>query len=379
MLERYGVSNPSQLPSHKKVMDRVNAKRKEMFASGELVPHFKGQTKETNPTLKRVAEELSKKRKEQYASGELVPWNKGLTKEDSESLMSISRKVSKRKKRNETLEYSYDLGKVVVEFGKFLVNNLSYTTNKKNNNLILPFVWEIFYQKELEMWKDESVRKMLIQNRCTYLHKLEKDLTDNELLVGFSRSLIHKGYSSFSPFVMKSFIQEYNISSIYDPCGGWGHRMLGAWDIRYHYNDFNSELVKAIEKMHEFYNEISSSGEKTFSCEDASAYVPEGKFDAVFTCPPYFNTEDYMFEGDSSSVFPEYEDWLNTWWRNVVKRGKQVSDTFAYVISNKYSEDMNRILEEEDFVLDSKKLVSSGRANHMNTSAVEHLYIFRVN
>ncbi len=621
MMEKYGVKNPSNLPSRKEVMKRINEERKRKFASGELVPFFKGKTKETNESLRRASEKISKKKKEKYKSGEIEVWNKGLTKENSEIVKSIGEKVSKRKKgkkptekeyehileisknikgmkhskeriektkkttmerygfgsylsiaykegletikekyngffpeseefkkrseeifskmkktnmekygfeyavqnkevfekilktkkengtsnsskeekdsidlllekrkevwaqhktkdypffcdvylpkddlyiefnyhwthndhpfnednpediislkewiekskksdfykvaidvwtfrdpkkisyfkknslnykifysknqfkeflkeldsdilkfNKDKLRYFYEEKTIIEEFKKFLKKNLSYKTNKKNTNLVLPFVWRIFYQHELKKWENQKIRNKLIQNRISYLHKKEEDLKDNELLSGFSKSGIYKGYSSFSPYIMKSFIRDYNISSIYDPFGGWGQRLLGAWNIRYHYNDYNPFLVPKIKELYDFYSNIEKGNLKTFSCKDASTFIPNEKFGAVLTCPPYYNTEDYNFEGDSKNLVDNYDEWINEWWRGVIKSCKRISPIFAYVVSEKYKNDMNRVIEEEGLQLIEKHLVSSGRKNHLNSSAKEFLYIYK--
>lgn len=260
---------------------------------------------------------------------------------------------------------------------KRLCNSIySYSSRAFYNDLILPFVWEIFYKKEIELWKDYKIRKKLIQNRIQYLHKVQDEITDLEILRGFSKSLIHKGFSSFSPFTIKNFIKNYNITSIYDPCGGWGHRLLGAWNIDYWYNDYNKELTNKIEEMFLFYNKFKSSN-KYFSYEDASTFLPSRKFDATFTCPPYFDIEDYDFNGDSSSVYPDYNEWLNVWWRGVVKNSFKVSDIFAFVISRKLLNDMSNVLKEEGFVFVKEEIITQVKKNHLSKSSEEVLSIWK--
>ncbi|MBW2986724.1 very short patch repair endonuclease, partial [Candidatus Woesearchaeota archaeon] len=100
-----------------------------------------------------------------------------------------------------------------------------------------------FYEREKELWKDEKIRKKLIENRCKYLNKSENELTNNELLRGFKISGIVYGYSQFSPLWIKAFIEKYNVTSIYDPCAGWGHRLLGASKIKYIANDIDERTV----------------------------------------------------------------------------------------------------------------------------------------
>ena len=211
-----------------------------------------------------------------------------------------------------------------------------------------------------------------------YLQKKESELTDLDLLRGFSRSLIHKGFSSFSPMIIKSFIRDYKVSSIYDPCGGWGHRLLGSWNIEYWYNDFNSNLVDRMRKIFCYYDNIVPSNKKYFSCNDAATFVPSRKFDAVFTCPPYFDVEDYDFDGDSSKLHFSYQDWLENWWGSLVKNSKQIAPIFAYVFSSKFLEDMNILLERNGYYEVERILVSQKRKNHMSVNAEEYLTIWRL-
>lgn len=268
--------------------------------------------------------------------------------------------------------------KIDEKFKTFLTSYKTYNSKLKYNELLLPFIWTIFYKKELELWKNFDIRKKLIQNRISYLNKKRDQLTDNIILQGFSRSMIHKGFSSFSPHVISSFIRDFHIKSIYDPCGGWGHRMLGAWNIEYWYNDFHGELVEKVKEMYLYYNKIKLSEKKTFTCKDAASFVPNQRFDAVFTCPPYFDLEDYDFEGDSAKLTGSYKIWLEDWWSNVIKNAKQVSNIFAFVTSVKYLEDMCYQLKKQNYKEIKKIKVSKSRKNHMSVNAEEFLTIWKL-
>lgn len=278
---------------------------------------------------------------------------------------------------NRDLEYDSS-DNLEKEFINFFKGSSCYSSRTKNNKLLLPFIWKEFYKGEIWAWKNMDNRTELIQNRCMYLNKQIEDLTDNDILRGFNISGMRRGFSSFSPKITTSFINEFNINSIYDPCGGWGHRLLGAWNIDYHYNDTNTKLVDDIRKVNSYYSTIKTGGTHTFSNEDSSEFIPSKKFDATFTCPPYFDTEIYDSEKTSTNRYGKYQDWLDIWWRNTIRNCKKVSNIFAYVISEKYAEDMNRILEEEDFILLDIKKVSNGKRSHLSVSANENLFIYKL-
>ena len=265
------------------------------------------------------------------------------------------------------------------DFINFFKGSSFYTSRIKNNRLLLPFIWKEFYKGEIEAWKELELKTKLLKNRCMYLNKRIEDLTDNDILRGFNVSGLRRGFSSFSPKIITSFMNEFNIKSIYDPCGGWGHRLLGSWNIDYHYNDTNTELVNNIKSLDKYYSNIKQGGIHTFSNENASEYIPNRKFDATFTCPPYFDTEIYSSDKTSTNIYKDYSSWLNIWWRNTVINSKKVSNIFAYVISEKYALDMNRVIEEEGFTLIDIKIVSVNKKNHISVSAKENLFIYKLN
>lgn len=289
---------------------------------------------------------------------------------DTEEFIANDRKYS---------DFKYSEDKLQKGFKYLLSDYKAYNTNSKYTYLVQPFVNHLFYKKEYELLKDDNFELDLIQNRCLELNKTQDQLTDLEILRGITISGKYKGYSSFSPLIVKSFIRDYGVSSIYDPFGGWGQRMLGAWDIDYHFNDANKNLIKPIKDMYKYYNEIIPSSIKTFSYEDAAEYIPSKKYDAVLTCPPYYNTEIYNHDQDSYKLVNNYKEWLDLWWRKVIQNAKQTAPIFAYVISDKYAEDMNKILIEEGFYLANTHQVSSKKSSHLNTAANEKLYVFNYN
>jgi hypothetical protein len=111
-----------------------------------------------------------------------------------------------------------------------------------------------------------------------------------DILNGFKRSGIYYGYSHFNPLWFKWFITEYNIKTCYDPCGGWGHRLLGSTDLDlYIYNDLSTSTYNNVNRIIEYFNIHNTV---TYN-NDAKTFIPTEQFEAMFTCPPYFNVEEY--------------------------------------------------------------------------------------
>lgn len=172
------------------------------------------------------------------------------------------------------------------------------------NYIIKQFQCTEFYKKEMEIFATQpNTRRKLIQNRCKYLNKKEWELIPNDLLTGFKKSGLYYGYSHFNPLWTNWFVNRYQVKTVYDPCGGWGHHMLGMLSCdKIIYNDINRKVVENVCLMKSYF----SIDNLEVHCDDAQIYLPE-PVDAFFMCPPYFNVEDY---GNEFKSLEEYEKFL---------------------------------------------------------------------
>jgi len=261
------------------------------------------------------------------------------------------------------LEYIYNKSDLDREFNSLRNKKGNFNASAYNNKIVLTYQYKVFYEKEIALYKtDPALRRKLIENRIKYLFKEEFELTDKELLRGFKISGIHVGFSHFSSLWVKAFIEKYNIKSIYDFCGGWGHRLLGSLNLdTYIYNDIDIRIVNNCKKIVEDFN----IDNVIFYNNDSSIFTPKESYDCVFTCPPYFKTEKYNHNSTSINKYSEYEDWLNVWWRNSVKCSiKNCKKYFSFVVNNKYKEDMKRVCIEEN--LNFIEEIKVGKQNNLN-------------
>lgn len=194
------------------------------------------------------------------------------------------------------LYINQDTNKLNKEFEYYLNSKPSLNIISTKNYIIKYFQQNVFYAKEQELFCNENIAYRLIENRIKYLHKSPLDISDLELLDGFKKSGIYYGYSHFNPNLFKWFIKEYNCKKCYDPCGGWGHRLLGALNLdTYIYNDISSKVVSNIKNIINFFDIDSCINIKLYN-EDSRIFCPSDEFDSIFTCPPYFNLEHYDCE-----------------------------------------------------------------------------------
>ena len=180
---------------------------------------------------------------------------------------------------------------------------------------------KVFYKRELELWNTNPLRNgkwgtvqaFLYANRYKYLNKLPHELTDRMLLRSFRISGLHMGYTSFNSSLMRQVIEKYNVKSVYDPCAGWGERMMtcGKLGVSYEGCDINSELFEGYKKLYELIDRF-----KPFLHNNDSAnQLVTGDADAIITCPPYKGIEVYSDNGAENLSDEDFA----AWWGEVVK------------------------------------------------------------
>ena len=277
----------------------------------------------------------------------------------------------------EPLSYSYPMEECKIEF-KTLTTSPGNYNSRPNHNKIINTFQPHFYEIENEIWKNPVTKIKLLNNRVKYLGKNIKDISEREILRGFKISGIHNGFSHFASLWIKKFIEDYNISSIYDPCGGWGHRLIGASNIKYIYNDIDERTCNGVKNMIEAFD----MKDKTVYNNDASEFTPEENYDAVYTCPPYFTIENYNHVNTSTEKYPSYFEWINIWWREVVRHSvKPSTKYFSFVISEKMITDLKIVCVEEGLKFEKEILIGADTKSHFQKDMVmnkcEYLVIFR--
>lgn len=226
----------------------------------------------------------------------------------------------------------------------------------------------VFYANEIALWNKNpyvlrhgTLQARLYENRYKYLGKLPYELSDAEILRGLSIAGLYRGYSVFDNTGMVDLIKRYDVKSIYDPCAGWGERLLtsGLLGVKYHGCDINMRLFGGYDSLINHYNLQNC----TTHLGDSSIYdMRKHNHDCVFTCPPYESVEHYTMVGAENF---SHEDFLK-WWKEVVLYS--VSDTthvFAYQINTRFKDDMNQILLDLGWTLTEQIPVGKKVVSHL--------------
>jgi RimJ/RimL family protein N-acetyltransferase len=120
--------------------------------------------------------------------------------------------------------------------------------------------------------------------------------------------------------VIQHFFPDYQTNPVYilDPSSGWGDRMMAAIATGSHYTgiDPNTALIKPYKNMINFFDEYDTKSRITMinsGFEDPELKLPYfGKYDLVFTSPPYFKMENYSSEKtQSANKYTTENSWFN--------------------------------------------------------------------
>lgn len=282
------------------------------------------------------------------------------------------------------LNINFEHNVLKKELSYFIQNKGNYSAQPNKNKIILHYQWKEYYKNEINLWEKNPLiqnfmplQSWIYMNRKKYLNKDAINISDLEILRAFKISGLYIGNSQFSPLWIKKFIEDYDIKSIYDPCGGWGHRIIGSYNIKYIYNDINTPVYKNCVKM---IKELNIPHVICYN-EDSSLFSPNDIYDCVFTCPPYWKKEIYSKKGAENL---DYNDFLNWWNKTILHSLNNNVKYFAYVISNDLKEDMNRICIQNNLMWLCEKYLNNN-INHFQrkpTSCIkkgESIQIFQNN
>jgi hypothetical protein len=133
--------------------------------------------------------------------------------------------------------------------------------------------------------------------------------------------------SFYRPHFAKQIIGETGLAAgtLFDPCAGWGGRMLGtvAAGWRYRACEPNPDTHANLERMMDFLRNIAGVKiDAEIHCQPVETFDLQtlGPVDIVLTSPPYFNLEVYTHDPEQSyNQFDTYDTWRDQWFRPLIK------------------------------------------------------------
>lgn len=182
------------------------------------------------------------------------------------------------------------------------------------------------------------------QNGFSNVVLTERTVEDGEVKINSGRS--HNGNASvLDPVVCEIILRFFMPSSgkrVYNPFGGGvqmgfvaganGLEYLSS-EIRQNQCDVNNTLCQDFKKV-------------KWVKSDSSTYKPKGKYDLVFSCPPYYQVEEYLDyngkppKGELNSI-PTYQEFRDTLFRGYEKAIEVLNDNCFFVVMVGDSRDKN--------------------------------------
>lgn len=207
--------------------------------------------------------------------------------------------------------------------------------------------WETFYARELQMWEADEVhhrkwgrlRARLLANRLHYLGKLPESAL--EIVRGLAISGEIRSYSTFVNTAMVAVLDKYEPTHMYDPCSGWGERLLTCAQrgVTYTGTDISEAVVTAHQGL---INRLGLTNASVSLGDSATRDMRSGSHEMVLTCPPYGDTEIYTSDGAENL---DDEAFLE-WWKQVVSMSvAPLTRVFAFQISEKWRERMSAVAQ----------------------------------
>ena len=207
--------------------------------------------------------------------------------------------------------------------------------------------WEAFYARELQMWEADEVhhrkwgrlRARLLANRLHYLGKLPESAL--EVVRGLAISGEIRSYSTFVNTAMTAVLDRYEPTHMYDPCSGWGERLLTCAQrgIAYTGTDISDAVVAAHQGL---IDRLGLTGVDVALGDSATCDMRGGSHEMVLTCPPYGDTEIYTSQGAENLDDVAFLEW----WKQVVFMSVAPSTrVFAFQISEKWRKRMSAVAQ----------------------------------
>jgi hypothetical protein len=141
------------------------------------------------------------------------------------------------------------------------------------------------------------------------------------------RAVFMAGGLPNSSFYRPHFAKQLCLSSktqsgrLFDPCAGWGGRLLGTVAAGWHYTacEPNAETYSNLMRLVEFLDIGDSVRLHNIPAETFDFTVARS-FDAVLTSPPYFDLEVYSCDSTQSyNQYSTYDTWSQQWLQPLIR------------------------------------------------------------
>ena len=207
------------------------------------------------------------------------------------------------------------------------------------NRSVCPYEgWEIIK-------KDKTLFEKLLRNRATYndtfiKHGLPEEMPLHIYKQGMVVMKMFPEVSYFKPSLAKHLVQTYlnDCHSIIDPFSGYSGRMLGvlACNKNYYGSDLCEPSVSESYNIYEWLKSIYNDIPECYLDVADAEKVNSNDFDALFTCPPYEDIEQWP--GVDADIH-NCDDWIDICIAN------NKCNKYLFVVDDKIDKWKNNVVE----------------------------------
>jgi len=205
-----------------------------------------------------------------------------------------------------------------------------------------PHYWETpVHGKEGQTPRDRFEDRATLEKSIRQI--LEKGYVPNSSRLRSFLTAGHNSVSNFRPSSAKAIIERYCPTGglVWDPCAGWGGRLLGAAAAsnrpRYVACEPQTNTWKGLGGLTDWLSRYLPGVEKRVEVHNTPAedFDPPMGLDLVFTSPPYFNKELYSQEDTQSWVrYPTYKQWLEKFLAPVMLKARDRLKPGGWLVLN---------------------------------------------
>jgi len=302
---------------------------------------------------------------------------KELLKTDIKSFIKkyILDKIDSHKEYQKFKELSSEKIEVFHKNSSFIISPQKTTNSIKICRKYMPHFYEVEDSNGNKLeWNEDKLLKSLLSrsNNHTSVNSQATDII---------KSLNFKPVTMYSPIMTRIILEELGCKNVFDPCIGWGGRLIGTTATNGYYCGFEP-FTKTYDGLNNMVNELSLNGQVDILKMQAELGILddtifEGRmFDICLTSPPYFDLEIYSDEATQSvKQYPDYNQWLDKFIEPLIEFvSRRVTKYSCWSVKNfgkyKFMDDIIRIHNKHGWIRDHRTFIVKG-TNRVNAGAME--------
>lgn len=217
----------------------------------------------------------------------------------------------------ETLRKTYE----TVQKDTVDINKISAQKAGKSNELIrgyMPHLVEVEDHKGhsiCKSWTTENLTEILIKSINTGKSTVQS--YPSEIL----KKLKYSPVTIYSPLMTKRILEELNCRTVFDPCIGWGGRMLGTAMKGGSYTGCEP-FTRTFQGLTEIKKDFKLQNIEIHNkpVEDVLESLGEKTYEMCLTSPPYYDLEVYSHEAtQSTEKYKTYDIWIQDFLKPIIE------------------------------------------------------------